>query len=191
MFGRANSISYMLAKSTTPETSIDAEDEASARFRQAHNGIGDVRIDNVGKEMLKERAEIDVILRNWRIVFFAIAGVSLLIGGVGIFSVLKISISERLFEIGLRKSMGAKDSEIFMQFLIESITLSVAGAARRPRPRHRRRQSSSPASSRPACRCRCSASSSPPASPSAWDCSRGCTRPSAHARLQPVEALRA
>jgi putative ABC transport system permease protein len=70
-----------------------------------------------------------VILRNWRIVFFAIAGVSLLIGGVGIFSVLKISISERLFEIGLRKSMGAKDSEIFLQFLIESITLSVAGAA--------------------------------------------------------------
>ena len=87
-----------------------------------------MRINNVGKEMLKERADIDVILRNWRIVFFAIAGVSLLIGGVGIFSVLKISISERLFEIGLRKSMGASDTDIFMQFLIESITLSVAGA---------------------------------------------------------------
>ncbi len=129
MFGRANSISYMLAKATAPEKSIEAEDEATARFRQAHNGIGDTRINNVGKEMIKERAEIEVILRNWRIVFFAIAGVSLLIGGVGIFSVLKISISERLFEIGLRKSMGAKDSEIFMQFLIESITLSVAGAS--------------------------------------------------------------
>jgi putative ABC transport system permease protein len=129
MFGRANSISYMLAKAVTPEKSIDAEDEATARFRQAHNGIGDTRINNVGKEILKERADVEVILRNWRIVFFAIAGVSLLIGGVGIFSVLKISISERLFEIGLRKSMGAKDSEIFLQFLIESITLSVAGAA--------------------------------------------------------------
>ncbi len=129
MFGRANAISYMLAKAVSPEKSIDAEDEAAARFRQAHNGIGDTRINNVGKEILKERAEIDVILRNWRIVFFAIAGVSLLIGGVGIFSVLKISISERLFEIGLRKSMGAKDSEIFLQFLIESITLSVFGAA--------------------------------------------------------------
>lgn len=128
MFGRADAVSYMLAKSVSPEKSIDAEDEATARFRQAHNGIGDTRINNVGKEILKERAEIDVILRNWRIVFFAIAGVSLLIGGVGIFSVLKISISERLFEIGLRKSMGAKDSEIFLQFLIESITLSVVGA---------------------------------------------------------------
>lgn len=129
MFGRANAISYMLAKATSPEKSIDAEDEATARFRQAHNNIGDTRLENIGKEMLQERAQIDVILGNWRIVFFSIAGISLLIGGVGIFSVLKISISERLFEIGLRKSMGASDGAIFMQFLIESVTLSVVGAA--------------------------------------------------------------
>jgi len=129
MFGRANAISYMLAKSATPEQSVEAEYEATARFRQAHNGIRDTRINNVGKDILKERGQIDIILRNWRIVFFAIAGVSLLIGGVGIFSVLKISISERLFEIGLRKSMGATDKEIFVQFLVESVTLSFAGAA--------------------------------------------------------------
>lgn len=129
MFGRANAISYVLAKSVTPEQSIAAEDEANARFRQAHNGIGDTKIDNPGKEILKERGQIEVIMRNWRIVFFAIAGVSLLIGGVGIFSVLKISISERLFEIGLRKSLGATDGEIFLQFLIESVTLSVVGAS--------------------------------------------------------------
>ncbi|HLE56343.1 MAG TPA: ABC transporter permease [Rhodothermia bacterium] len=128
MFGRANAISYMLAQSVTAEKSIDAEIEATARFKQAHNGIGDTRINNIGKEILKERGQIEVILRNWRIVFFSIAGVSLLIGGVGIFSVLKISISERLFEIGLRKSMGATDGAIFLQFLIESVTLSVAGA---------------------------------------------------------------
>lgn len=128
MFGRADAISYMLAKSVSPEKSIDAEIEAKAGFTQAHNGIADTRINNIGKEILKERGQIEVILRNWRIVFFAIAGVSLLIGGVGIFSVLKISISERLFEIGLRKSLGATDGEIFMQFLIESVTLSVVGA---------------------------------------------------------------
>ena len=129
MFGRASSISYMLAKAVTPEKSVEAEYEAIGRFRQAHNGIRDTRINNIGKDILKERAEIDVILRNWRIVFFAIAGVSLLIGGVGIFSVLKISISERLFEIGLRKSMGATNNEIFVQFLVESVSLSIAGAA--------------------------------------------------------------
>jgi putative ABC transport system permease protein len=129
MFGRADAVSYMLARAVSPQKSVDAEDEAAARFRQAHNNIGDTHLNNIGKEMIKERAQIEVILRNWRIVFFSIAGVSLLIGGVGIFSVLKISISERLFEIGLRKSMGASDVEIFMQFLIESVTLSVVGAA--------------------------------------------------------------
>lgn len=128
MFGRANSISYMLAKAVTPQQSVEAEYEAIGRFRQAHNGIRDIRVDNLGKEILRERSQVDILLRNWRIVFFAIAGVSLLIGGVGIFSVLKISISERLFEIGLRKSMGATDKEIFVQFLVESVTLSALGA---------------------------------------------------------------
>jgi putative ABC transport system permease protein len=129
MFGRNNAISYLLAKATGSEQVIDAEDEAARTMRRAHNGINDVHIDNVGKDMLEERSKIHTILRNWRIVFFAIAGISLLIGGVGIFSVLKISVGERLYEIGLRKSMGATDAEIFMQFLIESVTLSVVGAA--------------------------------------------------------------
>lgn len=128
MFGRAGAVSYVLAKAIEPEKSVDAEDEAMRTIVRAHNGIGDVKVDNAGKEILKERGNVQKILTNWRIIFFAVAGVSLLIGGVGIFSVLKISISERLFEIGLRKSMGATDGEIFMQFLIESITLSVAGA---------------------------------------------------------------
>jgi len=128
MFGRANSISYMLAKTDDPEKSIDAEDEAAGIVAHAHSNIHDVRVENVGKEILKERGNIVRILRNWRIVFFSIAGVSLLIGGVGIFSVLKISIGERLFEIGLRKAIGAGDGEIFMQFLIEAVTLSVVGA---------------------------------------------------------------
>jgi putative ABC transport system permease protein len=128
MFGR-NAISYSIAKATDPDKSIDAEDETVRLYAQAHNGIHDVKVDNVGKEILRERGNIVRVLRNWRIVFFSIAGVSLLIGGVGIFSVLKISVSERLFEIGLRKSMGATNMEIFGQFLIESVTLSAVGAA--------------------------------------------------------------
>jgi putative ABC transport system permease protein len=128
IYGR-NSISYVIAKAASAEKSTEAEDETAHLYAQAHNGIHDVKVENVGKEILKERGNVVRILRNWRIVFFSIAAVSLIIGGVGIFSVLKISISERLFEIGLRKSMGASDWEIFSQFLIESITLSVVGAA--------------------------------------------------------------
>lgn len=128
MYGR-NAIAYVMAKAAEPEKSVEAEDEAVRILARAHNGIGDVHVENVGKEILKTRAEVTTIIRNWRIVFFSIAAISLLIGGVGIFSVLKISISERLFEIGLRKSMGATDAEVFVQFLVESITLSVVGAA--------------------------------------------------------------
>src|SRR5205085_2979006 len=128
MFGR-NAISYTLAKAADPEKSIDAEDETVRLYAQAHNGIHDVKVENVGKEILRERGNIVHVLRNWRIVFFSIAAVSLLIGGVGIFSVLKISVGERLFEIGLRKSMGATNVEIFGQFLIEAVTLSAVGAA--------------------------------------------------------------
>jgi len=128
MFGRTTAISYMMAKASEPEKSIDAEDEAARTYARAHNGIHDVHVENVGKDIIKERGKIQVIIRNWRIIFFSIAAISLVIGGVGIFSVLNISIGERLFEIGLRKSMGATDPEIFLQFLIESITLSVVGA---------------------------------------------------------------
>lgn len=128
MYGR-NSVSYMMIKAANFERAVEAEDETKSIMTRAHNGIKDTNVNNVGKEMLEEREKIDVILRNWTIVFFSIAGVSLIIGGVGIFSVLKISIGERLYEIGLRKSMGASDGEIFFQFLIESMTLSTMGAA--------------------------------------------------------------
>jgi len=129
MYGKKNSISYMIVKSADFDQSMAAEDDARRVLSRAHHGIGDVKIENVGKDILEERGRVVVLLHNWLIVFFSIAGVSLLIGGVGIFSVLKISISERLFEIGLRKSMGATDGEIFFQFLIESVTLSAIGAS--------------------------------------------------------------
>jgi len=57
-----------------------------------------------------------------------IAAVSLVVGGIGLFSTLLISINERMMEIGVRKSLGAKDSDIFFYFITEAITLSVISA---------------------------------------------------------------
>jgi ABC-type antimicrobial peptide transport system, permease component len=56
-----------------------------------------------------------------------IAGISLLVGGIGIMNIMYVSVTERTREIGLRMSIGAKGSDILMQFLIESILLSVVG----------------------------------------------------------------
>ncbi len=93
----------------------------------SHRGIGDFEVENIADEILRAEKEIRVLLRNWTIVLAAIAAMSLLVGGVGIYSVLRISLAERLYEIGLRKGIGATDEAILTQVLLESVTLSVAG----------------------------------------------------------------
>ncbi len=105
----------------------DGEKEVTALLRRSHRGISDFRVENIGEEILRIRKEIDKLVANWTVVLASIAGISLLVGGIGIFSVMQISISERVFEIGLRKSIGASDGAIFGQFLIESVSLSLVG----------------------------------------------------------------
>jgi len=110
-----------------PDRMGDAEKEAEALMRRSHRGITDFKIENIGQEILRVRREVDKLILNWNVVLASIAGISLLVGGIGIFSVMQISISERTYEIGLRKSIGATDPEIFGQFLIESVSLSLMG----------------------------------------------------------------
>ncbi len=59
----------------------------------------------------------------------AIAGISLLVGGIGIMNIMYVSVTERTKEIGLRLSVGGKGYDIMMQFLVESVLLSISGGA--------------------------------------------------------------
>ena len=93
-----------------------------------HNRVDDFEVENVAAEILQAEDEIDEMMRGWTIILFSISAISLVVGGVGIFSVLQISLAERLFEIGLRKSIGAEDSDILVQFLVEAVFLSAIGA---------------------------------------------------------------
>lgn len=101
--------------------------EVERLVRRAHRGISDFEVENIADEILRAEKEITVVLRNWTIVLASIAGISLLVGGVGIYSVMRISLVERLYEIGLRKAIGATDGAILLQFLVESTTLSALG----------------------------------------------------------------
>jgi putative ABC transport system permease protein len=107
-------------------------DEVSAillgRVRQAHHGIEDVEVTDLDAEGAKEWQNFLDQMRGWRIVLTSLAATVLFVGGVGVLSVMLISFSDRRFEIGLRKAMGASDSEIFTQFLLEATVLAAVGA---------------------------------------------------------------
>jgi putative ABC transport system permease protein len=65
----------------------------------------------------------------FKLVLGAIAGISILVGGIGIMNVMLASVSERTREIGIRKAIGARKRDILWQFLAESVTVSAVGSA--------------------------------------------------------------
>ena len=71
--------------------------------------------------------DIALSIQNERISGMFIAGICLLVGGIGIVNIMLSSISERVREIGIRKSIGATNMDVFLQILTESIVISVAG----------------------------------------------------------------
>ncbi|HEX9966510.1 MAG TPA: ABC transporter permease [Solirubrobacterales bacterium] len=99
-----------------------------ARARQAHHGIEDVEIKNLDAELARAFEDFQSELRGWSVVLFSLAGTVLLVGGVGVLSVMLISFSDRRYEIGLRKAMGADDHQILVQFLLEAVVLAGIGA---------------------------------------------------------------
>lgn len=70
---------------------------------------------------------LNTVTQTLTIFLGAIAGISLLVGGIGIMNIMLVSVTERTKEIGLRKAVGATRNQILTQFLIETVTLSVLG----------------------------------------------------------------
>ncbi len=127
---RMNGIRYLnaiYASAAAEEVSSAAVDEIKAILRDRHNirkgDADDFEVMSM-TEMLESLNEILGILT---MVLSCIAGISLVVGGIGIMNIMYVSVTERTREIGLRMSIGAKRRHIMMQFLIESVIISVAG----------------------------------------------------------------
>lgn len=99
------------------------------RTKQAHHGIEDFEIKDLEAESARAWASFLDQIFGWKVVLMSLAATVLLVGGVGVLSVMLISFSDRRYEIGLRKAMGASDFEILVQFLLEACVLAAVGAS--------------------------------------------------------------
>ncbi len=114
------------------EITIELENQSAVRsyaavirnlLAQSHSGKKDYEVQ-VPLELLNQ-AEREK--RLWNLVLGSIAGISLLVGGIGIMNIMLATVTERTREIGIRRAIGAKRRHIILQFLMETTVLSTSG----------------------------------------------------------------
>jgi putative ABC transport system permease protein len=114
------------AVNSTDMTSIQTRVSALLRERhhlKADGSADDFRFFNQ-TELLSSLTTVTSLLTAF---LAAVAGISLLVGGIGIMNIMLVSVTERTREIGLRKAVGARSQDILMQFLVEALVISLAG----------------------------------------------------------------
>ncbi|MBD5305939.1 MAG: FtsX-like permease family protein [Bacteroides sp.] len=127
---RMLAIDYLQGITLSAENEDQTElliDEISDILRTSHK-LRDGEADNFSIRSMKELAEmISSTSSMMTVLLAAVAGISLLVGGIGIMNIMIVSVTERTREIGLRMSIGATGRDIMTQFLIEAIIISVTG----------------------------------------------------------------
>lgn len=111
----------------TEEYTEQAEEEIASLLRRNHK-LGAMDEDDFN---IRSQQELSTMMNStsdmMTVLLACIAGISLLVGGIGIMNIMYVSVTERIREIGLRMSIGAKGRDILAQFLIEAILISVTG----------------------------------------------------------------
>ncbi len=102
---------------------VESTAAAIERMLSIHHPKGDYKM-SVPLALLRQA---EATQRTFNIVLGSIAGISLLIGGIGIMNIMLASVTERTREIGIRRAIGARRKQIIGQFLIETVVLSVTG----------------------------------------------------------------
>jgi len=122
-----NEVNMIYVSAASAEVMDQATDEITTILRARHKLTGDDEDDFsvFSQETFTEAAtQITDILT---IFLGGIAAISLLVGGIGIMNIMLVSVIERTKEIGLRKAVGARDRDIMMQFVVESLVIGLVG----------------------------------------------------------------
>ena len=124
VFGK-NEYSQVTLQAETAENLQEAGTKAADLLNQMHGTEEAYQVINM-EEIAKG---IGQVTRIMTIIIGSIAGVSLLVGGIGVMNIMLVSVTERTREIGVRMSLGATRGQILFQFLVESITLTLIGGS--------------------------------------------------------------
>ena len=116
-----------LVSATSPDSTKIAEQQITDLLRQRHKLAPNQENDFSVRNMTDIAEAADATNRIMILLLGSIASVSLLVGGIGIMNIMLVSVTERTREIGIRMAVGARSSAVRVQFLIESIMLSLAG----------------------------------------------------------------
>lgn len=104
-----------------------AQAEITAVLEKAHNikagGNDDFTVTNQADVL----STVESVSKTMTMLLGGIAGISLLVGGIGIMNIMLVSVTERTREIGIRKAIGAKSRDILFQFLVEAVVLCILG----------------------------------------------------------------
>jgi putative ABC transport system permease protein len=120
-------ISYVSAISQ--DATYTAQSQITDLLRQRHKLSANEPDDFTVRNMTDIAEAANETSKTMTILLACIAGVSLLVGGIGIMNIMLVSVTERTREIGIRMAIGARSSAVRSQFLIESIVLSLTGGA--------------------------------------------------------------
>lgn len=110
-----------------PEAMNEAAAAVTAAIRKTHGIAPGDKDDFVIRNNARNLERIEVVTGILKVLLLSIASISLIVGGVGIMNVMLVSVSERTKEIGIRMAIGARRGDIMKQFLVESLSLSLAG----------------------------------------------------------------
>lgn len=118
-----NAVDQLTVKVKDSDQLIEAASLISRIMERRHYGVSDYEIV-LPEQLLEQKQKTQ---RIFNIVMGAIAGISLLVGGIGIMNIMLANILERTREIGVRRAVGATKKNILHQFLFEALTISVVG----------------------------------------------------------------